>query len=140
MHVRRRQTKACAVVFLSSRGVINMKTSRRDGFVALMLLAGLTVTPSYADIVVYDSDGFEMPKFTAGNLEGQDGWVRTGNASGGVVEIAVVESGFQAVQITRAPNEDCAVGRTHDWFPKLGAGPDLYSMGHERFAFWHPLR
>jgi hypothetical protein len=84
--------------------------------VVVLFMVGLSIAPTQATIV-YDSVGFEPPKFTAGLLEGQDGWVRTGNAAGGQVQIAVVESGNQAVQVTRAPNEDARWGVLTTGFP-----------------------
>ena len=75
--------------------------------VVVLFLVGHSIAPSQATIV-YDSGGFETPRFTAGlPLEGQDGgaWVRTGSDSASQVQIAVVEAGNQAVQITRTRKE-----------------------------------
>jgi hypothetical protein len=102
-----------------------MKTFPRVLLVAMLILVGF-VTLTQATIV-YDSDGFEPPDFTAGlPLEGQDGWVRTGTTSASQVQIAVIEAGNQAVQITRAPNEDARWGVLTTGFP---ASPtDLISV------------
>ena len=104
-----------------------MKRSRHIVAVVVLFMVGLSIAPSQATIV-YDSGGFESPRFTAGlPLENQDGglWVRTGTASASQVQIAVIESGNQAVQITRRTKRGHSVGRAHDWFPSLADGPDL---------------
>jgi hypothetical protein len=103
-----------------------MKTPLRFLLFAVLFSLGLAITTSEATIV-YDSDGFEPPTFTAGlPLEGQDSWVRTGTASASQVQIAVVDSGNQAVQVTRAPNEDARWGVLTTGFP---ASPtDLISI------------
>jgi hypothetical protein len=107
---------------------MNIKKPRHIVPVIVLFMVGLSIAPSQATIV-YDSGGFEPPRFTAGMpLEGQDGgaWVRTGTASASQVQIAVVESGNQAVQITRAPNEDTRWGVLTTGFP---ASPtDLISI------------
>jgi hypothetical protein len=49
------------------------------------------------------STGFESPTFVPGNLQGQGGWVTAGaGASTAVVESSIVNTGSQAVQITKA--------------------------------------
>ena len=103
-----------------------MKSPLHVSVVAVLFLMGLAITPSHATIV-YDSVGFEAPTFTAGlPLEGQDSWLRTGTNSASQVQIAVVDSGNQAVQITRAPNEDTRWGVLTTGFP---ASPtDLISI------------
>jgi len=49
------------------------------------------------------STGFEQPTFTTGNLQGQGGWVTAGaGTSTAVVENTIVNTGSQAVQVTKA--------------------------------------
>jgi hypothetical protein len=57
---------------------------------------------------LYDSGGFESPRFVPSDLEGRDAplsgqgtWQRTGNPGVGVVENSLAASGSQAVNITR---------------------------------------
>ena len=105
-----------------------MKKLHHIVYVIVLCLVSFVTAPSQA-VIVYDSGGFETPRFMAGlPLEGQDGgkWVRTGTTSASQVQIAVVESGNQAVQITRAPNGDARWGVLTTGFP---ASPtDLISV------------
>lgn len=64
---------------------------------AAAVLAGLPVMAS----MVYDSNGFESPTFTTGNLNGQNSWGVNYTASAVTVETAVVRSGQQAVEAQR---------------------------------------
>ncbi len=54
--------------------------------------------------VIYDSFGFESPRFTLGNLTGQDGangtWVQTGSGTA-TVQSTNVNAGAQAVRVAR---------------------------------------
>src|SRR3712207_5502396 len=53
----------------------------------------------------YNSGGFESPRFSLGNLEGQDGWLKaTSGSSTAVVQTAVDNGGTQAVRMDRAGN------------------------------------
>jgi hypothetical protein len=64
-------------------------------------------------VVLYDSLGFEPPRFVPGELTGQDPlagpWEKSGtNTSTALVQALTVQSGAQSVQVTRqpAPNGD----------------------------------
>jgi len=65
------------------------------------------VTSSASAVVVYDSGGFEAPRFTTGlTLQGQDiapngPWLKDPGTSSGVVSTTNPQSGSQAVTITR---------------------------------------
>jgi hypothetical protein len=69
------------------------------------LLGCAVVAPSRAAIL-FDSNGFESPTYSTGNLVGQNGWDRVDSESPSVpnvpitVQNSVVASGSQAVQIT----------------------------------------
>ena len=56
--------------------------------------------------VVFDSEGFEPPRYTPGNLEDQDPlgpWQKDDPRAGlAQVQTATVDSGSQAVRLTRA--------------------------------------
>ena len=59
--------------------------------------------------VIYDSGGFELPRFTAGgNLQGQDvvqgPWLKDGGVSTAVVQTTNPAGGTQSVQMTRLAN------------------------------------
>ena len=75
------------------------------GSAALLALAG-----SASAQTIYDSAGFESPRFNLGTLEGQDPvngpWVSDAVTSTGVVTNAVARSGSQSVRLDRAPNDD----------------------------------
>ena len=77
------------------------KLSTRPIFALLCVLA---VTPSsFADTILYDSNGFEPPTFTAGSSPaGQDDsnpWQAIGGAPDAFgVETSIVASGIQAIQ------------------------------------------
>lgn len=81
------------------------KQMRRAGLLSAVALAAVAQPLSAA--VIYDSGGFEEPRFAAGApLEGQDPaqgpWVRSGGtASSATVQSTVVQSGSQAVQVNR---------------------------------------
>lgn len=73
------------------------------GFVAMLAC----VTDPLAATVIYDSAGFESPKFATGPLDGQDNgaWIESGgNSAAGTatVENTAAYSGSQAVSINRA--------------------------------------
>ncbi len=72
-------------------------------------VAGLASLNASA-VVIYDSGGFEAPRFTPGPLTGQDGgsWMQSPAPSTGtaIVQSAVKFAGNQAVQVTRAANND----------------------------------
>jgi hypothetical protein len=79
-----------------------------NGFVgsaALLALAG-----SASAQTIYDSAGFEAPRFNLGTLEGQDPvngpWFSDAVTSTGVVTNTVARSGSQSVRLDRAPNDD----------------------------------
>jgi hypothetical protein len=79
----------------------------------------LTVAPSATAAVtatLYDSAGFEPPRFTTGNLGGQDApqgtWVKSGNAAAAVVQTAVVANGLQAVRLDRTNGLDARFAPT----------------------------
>jgi hypothetical protein len=68
--------------------------------------------PATAQAVLYDSGGFEAPRFTAGPVEGQDvlfgSWQRSahsGPASTATVQTAVTDGGSQALRVDRATND-----------------------------------
>jgi hypothetical protein len=72
--------------------------------VALGLLAAV---PSARAVEVYNSGGFEPPRFAPGALAGQDVtgvWLKDSGAGTAVVQTAVRQSGTQAVQFTRPAN------------------------------------
>ncbi|MEN1680498.1 MAG: hypothetical protein AAGJ46_12970 [Planctomycetota bacterium] len=75
----------------------------RTALPAVLLLAAIA-TPSAATIVV-DSEGFESPRFVAGSIEGQDGWVssgtQTGSPSTAVVQSTDVFAGSNALLVDR---------------------------------------
>src|SRR4051812_25802656 len=54
---------------------------------------------------LYNSGGFEPPRFTTGNLGGQDvaqgPWLKDSGTATAVVQTAVAAGGLSAVQITR---------------------------------------
>jgi dockerin type I repeat protein len=67
-----------------------------------LVLAGFAANQCLAASTVV-STGFEPPTFTTGNLQGQGGWVTAGaGASTAVVQNSIVNSGSQAVQVTKA--------------------------------------
>ena len=75
-----------------------MHVSIRPVFAAVLIAASLTAVAQGSPI--YDSNGFETPTFTAGNLGGQDGWtVVVGAATDSVVQTSNVYAGNQAVQL-----------------------------------------
>jgi len=65
-----------------------------------------------ATVLVYDSAGFEPPRFlTSQNLQGQDAppagqgpWRKDAGVSTAIVQTAVVAGGLQAVQVSRVAN------------------------------------
>lgn len=76
--------------------------SRIAVFAAALGVLGLA-KPASADIV-FDSNGFEPPRYIAGELSGQDvqgPWLKDLGTGVAVVQSAVKQSGTQAVQFTR---------------------------------------
>jgi hypothetical protein len=69
-----------------------------------LILSMARPMPGYAT-TVYDGGGFESPRFSTGNLDGQDEglWVESGGAAGGTatVEGTSSDGGTQAVMLTR---------------------------------------
>ncbi len=88
-----------------------------------LALTLLLACSSQATVIgILDGEGFESPSYSTGTLEGQvaslpsdavDGvWQASiGTTSTATVQTAVVESGDQAVRLTRAPNEAPGGGR-----------------------------
>ncbi len=87
---------------------------------ALTFLLACSSQAAVIDIV--DGEGFESPSYSTGTLEGQvaslpsdavDGvWQASiGTTSTATVQTSVVQSGSQAVRVTRAPNEADGGGR-----------------------------
>jgi hypothetical protein len=70
----------------------------------------LAWTGSASAQTVYDSAGFEAPRFNLGELEGQDAangpWFSDAVTSTGVVTNTVASDGSQSVRLDRAPNDD----------------------------------
>ena len=85
-----------------------MAMKMRSAFVVLAAAAGLFLAaPRASAIVVYDSNGFEAPRFIPGELAGQDvegPWLRSGGTNSAIIQSAVTQSGGQAVQFTRTAN------------------------------------
>jgi hypothetical protein len=50
----------------------------------------------------FESSAFETPGFAPGPLQGQSGWTTAGSGSTAVVQSAIVKSGAQAVEVTKA--------------------------------------
>ena len=71
-------------------------------FAAATLMASMPVMAA----VLYDSEGFEGPTFSAGDLTGQDSvpgpWIRDGSLGSATVQSTVFQSGSQAVRVDRA--------------------------------------
>jgi hypothetical protein len=69
----------------------------------------------------YNSAGFETPKFTTGNLDGQDGgiWIESGGAAAGtaLVENVSADTGTQAVLVSRTASS--AGGGDKRYWPNL---------------------
>ena len=73
---------------------------------SVAMLVVVTALGGMAFGAVYDSQGFESPTFTLGQLEDQDNWVRTEGTSTADVQSVIVESGTQAVEVRRAADSD----------------------------------
>src|SRR2546423_350875 len=58
--------------------------------------------PAAAQLVVFDSNGFESPTFTTGNIAGQQAFQFLPIASAGTIETGTVSAGSRAFQITGA--------------------------------------
>jgi len=75
---------------------------------------GFFIAPASAQIPVYNSGGFEGPRFVPGPLTGQDPvlgpWQQSVSGGGplttATVQGATVQAGSQAVRIDRAPNSE----------------------------------
>lgn len=67
----------------------------------ILIAAAAGVALPATAAMVYDSNGFESPTFTTGNLSGQSGWSVNYTSSAVTVETAVVRSGLQAVEVLR---------------------------------------
>lgn len=75
--------------------------------------AVMAAAPSFG-ATLFDSNGFEAPTYTLGNLSGQHGWQKDGTGTA-VVQNAVVQSGSQAVILS---------GTQTTWhWPDLGFTP-----------------
>src|SRR5262245_39981231 len=90
---------------------------RRSALVSLLALA-VYALPSSAS-VIFDSQGFEAPAYTLGNLEGQNGWQQSSDpgTSTAVVESPIANGGTQAVQLDRAADSNIRWGVTTTGFP-----------------------
>jgi hypothetical protein len=90
----------------------------------LLLLGRIDSAAAQVQLPVYDSAGFEAPRFEPGALTGQDStfgpWQQSsGGASTAVVQTATVEGGTQAVRVDRV----AAQGDTFWAVPKTVTGP-----------------
>src|SRR5688572_2040822 len=84
--------------------VFTMRSAIAVSAVAVGLLAAV---PSARAVEVYNSGGFEPPRFAPGALAGQDVtgvWLKDSGSGSAVVQTAVKQSGAQAVQFTRPAN------------------------------------
>ena len=75
----------------------------------LLFLATGLITSTFNAQVLYDSGGFEAPRFAPGNLVGQDPtppgpWVKDSGSSTAVVQTATTSGGAQALRVDRAAN------------------------------------
>ena len=75
----------------------------------LLFLATGLITSTLNGQVLYDSGGFEPPRFVPGNLVGQDPippgpWLKAGGSSTAVVQTATTNGGLQAVRVDRTAN------------------------------------
>ena len=93
-----------------------------------MALALAAAVPALADTTIYDSGGFEPPKFTPGNLAGQDSgtWVSQNSSGSGTVETSVVASGSQAVKVFRAAGDSSTDNRY--WPNQTAVIPQRYVL------------
>jgi hypothetical protein len=87
-----------------------MNAKRSFGALVLVMLGVVAVAEPARAQGVYDSGGFEPPRFSTGNLAGQDTvlgpWLKDSGTATGVVQTATVQGGTQAVQVTRPADED----------------------------------
>jgi hypothetical protein len=73
-----------------------MKTTLKTTLL-IAVAASLSASPLFAQSL-FDSQGFEAPSYSLGNLAGQNGWVSQGTAVASV-QSSVVRSGNQAVSL-----------------------------------------
>ena len=86
---------------------IRLARSLKSAVIASFILMSAMATMA-SQVVLYDSQGFEPPLFSAGDLTGQDPtaeagpWVHDGPGGSATVQTTVAFTGSQAVQIDRA--------------------------------------
>lgn len=81
----------------------------------LASLAAAAAATAGAATVIIDSEGFEPPRFSPGDLEGQDGWLTAGgagSASTAEVQSSDVLAGSNALRVERAANSNTYWGKT----------------------------
>ena len=82
----------------------------RSTFVVLAAAVGLlAASPSARAVEVYNSNGFESPRFIPGDLAGQDilgPWLKDSGTGTAVVQSAVTNGGSQAVRLNRPADDN----------------------------------
>jgi subtilisin-like proprotein convertase family protein len=85
-----------APALLEKTGSTHKQNMKKTLSLTLAALA-LAASPAIA-AVLFDSQGFELPGYTLGNLAGQNTWAQQGTATA-TIQNVVVQSGSQAVAI-----------------------------------------
>lgn len=77
------------------------------GLFAALAIVAAACSPTLAAGIVFDSEGFEPPTYSLGDLEGQSEWLaQVGNTGTAVVQDTTVKSGTQAVKVDRTGTDD----------------------------------
>lgn len=95
-----------------------------------LLITGVAPIVASADTVGVD---FESPTYSVGNINGQDGWVKTGSYDAAVVSSPVI-SGSQSLRISNAVTSGSFGDQTFsksltDAVGETGAGAGAFSIG-----------
>ena len=83
----------------------------------IVIAAWATPQPARAQVVVFNSNGFESPTFSAGAISGQQGFQFLPSSAAGVVQSGTVFGGSQAFQINGSQlQENDAYGQANFWY------------------------
>jgi hypothetical protein len=85
--------------------------------VVLLAAVGAGTQPARAQVVVFDSNGFESPTFSNGAISGQQGFQFLPSSAAGVVQNGTVFGGSQAFEIVGSQlQENDTYGQANFWY------------------------
>jgi hypothetical protein len=91
--------------------------------VGLLVIAWAAPQPARAQVVIFNSNGFEAPTFSAGAISGQQGFQFLPSSAAGVIQSGTVFGGSQAFQLVGSQiQQNDAYGNANFWYKSYSVG------------------